>query len=83
MPNSTTLKILLNLAKKSPIIVPIFEIERSIPDKNIDNPSITPRDPKRKLISKKLPTPPKKLSINTKTTIGRTALVFFLYNLKI
>lgn len=48
MPNSTTLKILLNLAKKSPIIVPIFEIERSIPDKNIDNPSITPRDPKRK-----------------------------------
>jgi len=38
---------------------PIFEIERSIPDKNIDNPSITPRDPKRKLISKELPTPTK------------------------
>ena len=57
-------------------MVPIFEIERSTPDKNMDKPRITPKDPRRKLISKELSIPTKKFRIKTKTTIGKTALVF-------
>lgn len=51
-PNISTLLILSNLPKKSPIIVPILEIERSMPDRNIESPRITPNDPKINLISR-------------------------------
>ena len=68
--------ILSNLAKKSPIMLPIFEIERSTPDKKIESPMMTPKDPRTNFISKSLANPTKKLRIKTKKTIGKTALVF-------
>ena len=78
IPNITTFMILSNLAKKSPIIEPILEIERSTPDKNIDRPTMTPKDPRANFISKSLASPTKKLRTKTKTTMGKTALVFSL-----
>nr|WP_297281501.1 hypothetical protein [uncultured Anaerococcus sp.] len=51
-------------------------MDKSIPVKNIDRPNITPRDPRTKLISKLLLTPTNIFKINTRITIGRTALVF-------
>ena len=51
-PNISTLLILSNLAKKSPIIVPILDTDRSMPDKNIESPRITPNEPKINLISR-------------------------------
>lgn len=76
IPNKITLMILSKRPRKSPIIDPIFDMDKSIPVKNIDRPNITPRDPRIKLISKLLLTPTNIFKINTRITIGRTALVF-------
>ena len=56
-------------------MVPIFEIESSTPDKNIERPRITPIDPRMKFLNKMPGTPTKRLRINTKMTIDTTALV--------
>lgn len=45
-PKKITFIILSNLARKSPIMDPIFEIDRSTPDRNMDKPKITPIDPR-------------------------------------
>ena len=66
IPNITTFMILSNLAKKSPIIEPILEIERSTPDRKIESPMMTPKNPRTNFISKSLANPTKKLRIKTK-----------------
>ena len=78
IPNITTFIILSNRPKKSPIIVPILEIERSTQDKNMERPIITPKDPRVNLIRRFVEIPTKKFRINTKIIIGTTALVFSL-----
>lgn len=78
IPNIITFIILSNLPKKSPIMVPIFETDRSTPYRKIERPRITPRDPSVNLISKSVERPTKKFNMYTKITIGRTALVLSL-----
>ncbi len=56
-------------------MVPIFDIDRSTPDRKIERPRITPRDPRVNLISKAFETPTKKFNMYTKITMGKTALV--------
>ena len=68
--------ILSKRPRKSPIIDPILDTDKSIPVKKIDRPSITPREPRIKLINKFLFTPTNIFKINTRITIGKTALVF-------
>jgi len=52
-------------------MLPIFEIERSTPDKNIDRPTMTPKDPRANFISKSLANPTKKLRIKTKKLLAK------------
>lgn len=59
-------------------MVPIFETDRSTPDRKIERPRITPRDPRVNLISKSVEIPTKNFNMYTKITIGKTALVFSL-----
>ena len=77
IPNITTFMILSNLAKKSPIIEPILEIERSTPDRKIESPMMTPKDPRINFISKSLANPTKKLRIKTKKLWQNSLSVFF------
>ena len=72
----------LNLARNSPIIVPIFEIDNSTPVKNTASPKITPTHPKRNLTSSLVSTPTKKLRIKTKRAIGTTDLALFFISSK-
>lgn len=57
IPKIITFQILSKRPKKSPIIVPILEIDRSTPDRKIERPMITPKEPRRKLISRLALTP--------------------------
>lgn len=72
----------LNLARNSPIIEPIFDIDISTPVKNTASPNITPTHPRRKLTSNLLSTPTKKLRINTRRAIGTTAFALFFISSK-
>ena len=84
IPKIITLIIFSDFAIKSPIYVPIFEIERLIPVRKIERPKIIPTHPIKNFIIILFSTGLNKFKIKTKTAMGTTALEFcFISSLNI